>query len=148
MRDWAAKESVQKKEPAPPATAAEVMADFKKSVTGRQESEGGLPASLKTNMERLGGVSLKEARVTYNSPRPAQLGAEAVTQGANIHLAPGQEKHLAHEAWHAVQQKQGRVRPTAQLAGGIDLNDQPELEKEADEMGQRAVAMHDNDDDE
>jgi hypothetical protein len=26
---------------------------------------------------------------------------------ADIHIGPGQEKHLAHEAWHTVQQKQG-----------------------------------------
>jgi hypothetical protein len=27
---------------------------------------------------------------------------------------PGQEQHLPHEAWHVVQQKQGRVKPTGQ----------------------------------
>ncbi|HAP61901.1 MAG TPA: hypothetical protein DCR93_21180, partial [Cytophagales bacterium] len=34
--------------------------------------------------------------------------------GTDIHLAPGQQKHLPHEAWHVVQQKQGRVKPTLQ----------------------------------
>jgi len=46
---------------------------------------------------------------------------------------------LPHEAWHTVQQKQGRVRPTVQMAG-IDINDDTGLEKEADVMGGRAVA--------
>ncbi|MEM7041075.1 MAG: DUF4157 domain-containing protein [Bacteroidota bacterium] len=36
--------------------------------------------------------------------------AHAYDQGTDIHIGPGQEKHLPHEAWHVVQQKQGRVR--------------------------------------
>jgi len=50
--------------------------------------------------------------VHYNSDKPAQLQAHAYAQGTDIHLASGQEKHLPHEAWHVVQQKQGRVKPT------------------------------------
>ena len=57
----------------------------------------------------------------------------AYTQGTNIHVAPGQEKHLPHEAWHVVQQAQGRVKPTMQLKG-IQMNDDVGLEREADEM--------------
>jgi len=48
---------------------------------------------------------------------PAKLGALAYARGSDIHLGPGQEQHLAHEAWHVVQQKQGRVAATAQLKG-------------------------------
>ena len=51
--------------------------------------------------------------------RPAQLQAHAFAQGADIHMAPGQEKHLPHEAWHVVQQKQGRVKPTVQMKGKV-----------------------------
>jgi hypothetical protein len=59
------------------------------------------------------------------------LGALAYTKGTEIHIGPGQEKHLPHEMWHAVQQKQGRVKPTRNMKGH-QVNDNPELEKEAD----------------
>lgn len=66
------------------------------------------------------------------------MKAHAYAQGNDIHLAPGQEKHLPHEAWHTVQQKQGRVQSTAQLKGKTNINDDPALEKEADLMGNSA----------
>jgi hypothetical protein len=100
----------------------------------------GLPDSLKSGVEAMSGLSMDDVRVHYNSDKPAQLQAHAYTQGSDIHVAPGQEQHLAHEAWHVVQQKQGRVAPTAQLKG-VALNDDDSLEKEADLMGARAVQM-------
>ncbi|WBY07458.1 DUF4157 domain-containing protein [Sphingomonas sp. 7/4-4] len=75
-----------------------------------------------------------------NSDKPAQLGAHAYAQGSDIHLAPGQNHHLPHEAWHVVQQKQGRVRPTLR-ANDTAINDDPALEREADVMGTRADAQ-------
>lgn len=36
---------------------------------------------------------------------------EQYEQGTDIHVGPGQEQHLPHEAWHEVSQRQGRVRP-------------------------------------
>jgi len=98
----------------------------------------GLPDGLKTGMEALSGIALDDVRVHRNSARPAQLQALAHTQGSDIHLGPGQERHLAHEAWHVVQQKQGRVRPTMAL-GGTAINDDAGLEREADTMGARAA---------
>jgi hypothetical protein len=68
------------------------------------------------------------------------LGALAYAQGNQIHVAPGQERHLPHEAWHVVQQRQGRVRPTVQLKAGLAVNDEQGLEREADVMG--AMALH------
>jgi hypothetical protein len=47
---------------------------------------------------------------------------------------------LPHEAWHLVQQAQGRVRPTMQMKGGVPVNDDAALEREADVMGERALA--------
>jgi hypothetical protein len=79
-------------------------------------------------------------RVHKSSSRPAQVDALAYTQGNEIHLAPGQEQHLAHEAWHVVQQRQGRVRATTQVAGK-GVNDEHHLEREADQMGSRALQM-------
>jgi hypothetical protein len=60
-------------------------------------------------------MSMDNVKVHYKSSKPAQLNAHAYAQGADIHLAPGQEKHLPHEAWHVVQQAQGRVKPTMQM---------------------------------
>lgn len=101
---------------------------------------GGLPGRLRTGLEKLSGVDLGGVRVHYGSPKPAQLQALAYAQGNDIHLAPGQEQHLPHEAWHVVQQKRGRVRPTLRL-GSVEINDDPALEKEASDMGDRAAAM-------
>lgn len=106
-----------------------------------QRSEGGLPAQLRSGIEQLSGLPMDGVRVHLNSSRPAQLQAHAFTQGTDIHVAPGQERHLPHEAWHVVQQKQGRVGATRQLAGGTPLNDDVGLEQEADTMGAKAIQL-------
>ena len=98
----------------------------------------GLPSSLRSGLESLSGMSMGDVNVHYNSSRPAQLGALACAQGRDIHLGPGQERHLPHESWHVVQQRQGRVRPTLQ-AKGLGVNDDQGLEREADVMGERAA---------
>ena len=69
--------------------------------------------------------------------RPAAVQAHAYTQGTEIHIAPGQERHLPHEAWHVAQQMAGRVQPTTEI-GGMPVNDNAALEHEADVMGARA----------
>lgn len=98
----------------------------------------GLPAQLQAGIERLSGLAMDDVRVHYGSSRPGPLGAQAFAQGSDIHLAPGKEHHLPHEAWHVAQQKQGRVRPTTSK-GGVAINDSPALEREADAMGARAL---------
>ncbi len=100
----------------------------------------GLPDNLKAGIESLSGISMDNVNVHYNSSRPVQLNALAYAQGADIHLAPGQERHLPHEAWHVVQQAQGRVRPTVQMKGDVAVNNDAELEREADEMGNEALS--------
>ncbi|MBU7581350.1 MAG: DUF4157 domain-containing protein [Nostoc sp. TH1S01] len=101
-------------------------------------NQTGLPNNLKAGVENLSGYSLDNVRVHYNSPKPAQLQALAYTQGTDIHVAPGQEQHLPHEAWHVVQQMQGRVKPTMQMKG-LQINENEALEREADEMGREAL---------
>jgi hypothetical protein len=101
----------------------------------------GLPGNLKSGIESLSGMSMDNVRVHYNSAKPAQLNALAYAQGTDIHVASGQENHLPHEAWHVVQQGQGRVKPTTQLAGGAKVNDDPGLETEADVMGAKAAQL-------
>ena len=101
----------------------------------------GLPDNVKSGVEQLSGVSLSDVKVHYNSPKPAQLQAHAYAQGTDIHVASGQEKHVPHEAWHVVQQKQGRVQATKQMKGKVQVNDDAGLEMEADLMGAKAVAQ-------
>ncbi len=101
----------------------------------------GLPNQLKSGIENLSGYSMDDVKVHYNSPKPAQLQAHAYAQGTDIHIASGQEKHLPHEAWHVVQQKQGRVKPTLQMKGKVNINDDAGLEKEADVMGGKALNL-------
>ncbi|MBN9382046.1 MAG: DUF4157 domain-containing protein [Chitinophagaceae bacterium] len=101
----------------------------------------GIPDDIKSGVESLSGYSMDDVKVHYNSDRPAQLRAFAYTQGTDIHIAPGQEQHLPHEAWHVVQQKQGRVQTTFQMKAGIAINDDEGLEREADEMGQQMLQM-------
>ena len=108
---------------------------FKAEQPAQQSAaHSGLPPALRAGVEHLSGTDMSNVKVHYNSSAPAQMQAHAYAQGNNIHVAPGQEKHLPHEAWHVAQQQQGRVKPTSEL-GGVAVNDDPALEHEADTMG-------------
>jgi hypothetical protein len=102
-----------------------------------KENRTGMPDDLKAGVENLSGIDMSDVRVHYNSDKPVKVEALAYTQGTDIHVAPGQEIHLPHEAWHVVQQKQGRVQPTMQMKGAR-VNDNVELEKEATVLGNKA----------
>lgn len=119
----------------------DITGDRPDSSLGRRPNETGMPDALKAGVESLSGYSLDNVRIHYNSPKPAQLQANAYTQGTEIHVAPGQERYLPHEAWHVVQQAQGRVQPTMQMKGGVPINDDEGLEHEADVMGANALAI-------
>jgi len=69
------------------------------------------PLRMRGAIETLSGHSLDGVKVHYNSASPSQLQAVAFASGSNIHVAPGQEQHLPHEAWHVVQQQQGKIKP-------------------------------------
>lgn len=95
---------------------------------------------LRSVMECLSGLDLSDVQVQYNSPNPARFQALAYAQGNQIYIGPGQEHHLAHELWHVVQQKQGRVTPTGSVCGRT-INDDPQLEQEAAQMGTTALHL-------
>lgn len=118
---------------------ATVTAQLKQQLDLKPNNTG-LPNNLKAGIESLSGMSMDDVRVHYNSDKPAQLQALAYTQGSEIHVSKGQERHLPHEAWHVVQQKQGRVQPTVQEKG-VAINDNRDLEGEADLMGKNAIQM-------
>lgn len=106
----------------------------------QKPNKTGLPDNLKAGVENLSGYSLDDVKVHYNSSQPATVQALAYTQGTDIHVAPGQEQHLPHEAWHVAQQMAGRVEPTTEV-GGMPVNDNAGLEHEADVMGAKANSL-------
>ena len=108
---------------------------FKQPV--QRKNETGMPDNLKAGIEDLSGFAMDDVRVHYNSDKPTTVQALAYTQGTDIHVASGQERHLPHEAWHVAQQMAGRVEPTTEV-GGLPVNDNPALEHEADVMGEKA----------
>lgn len=120
-----------------PKTQAQVKTEV--APAQLKENKTGMPDNLKSGIENLSGMSMDHVKVHYNSSQPAQLNALAYAQGSDIHIGPGQEKHLPHEAWHVVQQAQGRVQATTQMKGTVPVNDDPGLEHEADVMGEKAL---------
>lgn len=106
----------------------------------QKKNETGMPDTLKSGIEDLSGFAMDDVRVHYNSDKPATVQALAYTQGTDIHVAPGQEQHLPHEAWHVAQQMAGRVEPTTEV-GGLPVNDNAALEHEADVMGAKANSL-------
>lgn len=134
-----ANDSPQAKQAAQFQTMADNNSVQQKQPIQKKENNTGLPDNLKSGIENLSGYSMDDVKVHRNSDKPAQLQAHAYAQGTDIHLGKGQEKHLPHEAWHVVQQKQGRVKPTMQLKGSVNINDDAGLEKEADVMGLRSL---------
>lgn len=110
------------------------------TVCQQKPNNTGLPDNLKAGVESLSGFSMDDVKVHYNSSQPATVQALAYTQGTDIHVAPGQEMHLPHEAWHVAQQLAGRVEPTTEV-GDMPVNDNIDLEHEADVMGARANSL-------
>ena len=133
QRAAAEEDELQMKAVGAPEPATQLQAE-----AAPRKNDTGLPDNLKSGVESLSGMSMDNVRVHYNSSKPAQLNAYAYAQGTDIHVGPGQEKHLPHEAWHVVQQAQGRVKPTMQMKGDVPVNDDAGLEGEADLMGGKA----------
>jgi hypothetical protein len=139
--------SPQPRVPFPQPSAAVPTLQTKGAGSGSREeasaaqrpNETGMPDNLKAGVESLSGMSLDNVKVHYNSARPAPLNALAYAQSRDIHVAPGQEQHLPHEAWHVVKQAQGRGQPTTKMKDGMSVNDDKGLEQEANALGTKAL---------
>lgn len=105
----------------------------------KKENNKGLHDDLKSGIESLSGHSLDNVKVHYNSDKPAQLHSNSYYQGTDIHLEDNQQKYLLHETWHVVKQKQGRVIPTMQMKGEINVNDNKGLEKGVEVIVNKAL---------
>ena len=90
--------------------------------------------------------NFSDVNIHENSSQAENLGAEAFTQGSDVHFAPGRfqpdtsegKELLGHELTHVLQQKEGRVTGNKNIQG-FNVNDNAGLEKEADVMGARAA---------
>lgn len=96
-----------------------------------RDKSTGIPIHIKHYIENQTGLSYDDVRIHYNSSKPSQFKALGYTQGKNVFLGQGQEKHLMHELCHVAQQKKGLVKPTSFIEKSA-LNDNAKLEKEAE----------------
>ena len=106
----------------------------------RKPNNTGLSYQVKNVIKTLSRMNISDAKVHYNSPKPAAVLAPAYSQGSDIHVASGQGRHVAYESWHVVQQKQGRVQPSTSVSE-MTVNDNARLDREADVMAARAASF-------
>ncbi|WP_051312899.1 eCIS core domain-containing protein [Sporocytophaga myxococcoides] len=134
-------EPVQRKGPVPSMNHSEEA-----SQNDYTSSSDKMPALIQKKMESSFGEDFSDVNIHKNSSQSKDLNAYAYTQGNDIHFAPGKynpesqkgQELLGHELTHVVQQREGRVQPTVQKKG-VNINDDEGLEKEADEMGEKAA---------
>ncbi|HYO12782.1 MAG TPA: DUF4157 domain-containing protein [Thermoanaerobaculia bacterium] len=104
-----------------------------------------LPHALRRKMEGAFGTDFSRVRV-HEDHRASSIGAVAYAQGDHIHFAPGKfQPHTArgqqivgHELAHVVQQRSGRV--PLPPGGGLPINADESLEREADRLGTEAAS--------
>ncbi len=129
----------------------------KKSANGVQQKEVHAPFQFKNknqgqinqstaNEEPSVGKAKIPANVTIheNSKEATAMNALAFAKGNDIHFAPGKfqpatregQTLIGHELKHVEQQAQGKVKAN-NSANGKAINDDPALEKEADDFGQK-----------
>ena len=83
--------------------ALQKLADGQKNYSGgggggddSPPSNNGIPNDMQKGFEQYSGTSFDNVKVHKNSSKPKQLKAHAYAQGNEVHLGPGQEKHLPH----------------------------------------------------
>ncbi|MBO9698558.1 MAG: DUF4157 domain-containing protein [Sporocytophaga sp.] len=135
-------EPVQRRGPVLPMSVEHEASDE----PGHEIASDKLPSKVQTKMENSFGEDFSDVSIHKNSSQSKDLNAHAYTHGTNIHFAPGQynpesqkgQELIGHELTHVVQQRAGRVQPTVQKKG-VGINDDEGLEKEAEEMGEKAA---------
>jgi hypothetical protein len=89
-----------------------------------------LPASLRHQMESSFGTDFSSVRV-HEGHQATHVGAQAYTQGQDIHFAPGAyqpgndtgRQLIAHELTHVVQQ--GAIGPNTVPSGMVEVDAAP-----------------------
>ncbi|MBC7974974.1 MAG: DUF4157 domain-containing protein [Myxococcales bacterium] len=108
-----------------------------------------LPDDVRRKMEHAFSADFSAVRI-HEGLQAQAVGALAFTRGADIFFAPGQyrptttrgQELLGHELAHVKQQAGGAVSQTGK-AGGTPINDNPSLERAADEQGIKAAKTPD-----
>lgn len=103
-----------------------------------------MPAAVQAKMESAFNTDFSGVTI-HEGTRASSIGAQAYTQGSDIHFAPGRfnpgtasgQRLLGHELAHVVQQREGRV--SAPQGKGLPIVASPALEAEADRSGERAA---------
>lgn len=101
-----------------------------------------LPRGIRRDLELFFGQSFAKVRITIG-PQATAIGASAFAHGSDLYFAPGfyelnthrGRAMLGHEIAHIVQQRSGRVQNPH--GAGIAIVNSPELELEADLLGQQ-----------
>lgn len=94
----------------------------------------GLPDKLDTDVENLPGFSIDKVQIHCKPDKKSETAESlASMQGVNLHASPVLEWRISHDPSQIVQQKVGRVKPTATVVE-IPIDDNVELENEADLM--------------
>jgi len=105
-----------------------------------------IEARVRETLEEIFNADFSDVRI-HEGPAAPAMGASAFTLGNALHFAPnlydphsrGGLELLAHELTHVKQQRDGRVKNPGHP--GVVIVQDPELEEEADRVGQ-LVAAH------
>lgn len=111
----------------------------------KQESSSKMPEEVQAKMENSFGQDFSDVNIHDNSAKAEDMGAKAFAQGKDVHFAPGEfqpntkqgQELIGHELTHVVQQKEGKVQG-GDVNGKDMVNQDPSLEKEADDAGKLA----------
>ncbi|EDP95124.1 DUF4157 domain-containing protein [Kordia algicida OT-1] len=112
-----------------------------------KKQNSALPKAVQSNMETSFGQDFSNVSIHTNSQKAVQMNARAYTQGEQVHFALGEfnpnsdkgKNLIGHEFTHVAQQRAGVVKPTKVLQKGVNINDDKNLESEADTFGAKAA---------
>jgi|GEM_PF-2597267 len=107
------------------------------------ESVNGITFAENQSVKDLSGgkVDLHESGAVVQNTSPADsrlqdVGARSMAAGGEALI--GDSRDRGHEIWHLAQQEMGQVKPTTSV-NGTAVNDDPKLEKEADDFGSKIM---------
>ncbi len=112
------------------------------TVTTTSSGEKHLDIPAKNNLQHSFQKDFSQVKIHTDSTKAKKVGSKAFTQGSEICFSPGffnpyspkGRQLIAHELTHVIQQRKNSVRPTNYYLGNR-VNDNTQLEKEADHMG-------------
>ncbi len=112
----------------------------------KDDKNSSIPKNVMNKMESSFNTDFTNVNIKKDSQQAIDIGALAFTQGNSVHFAPGQFKPetkkgqelIGHEFAHVVQQREGKVKANKQI-GKFPINDNKNLEKQADEQGKKAA---------